>query len=45
MAAPLGQGRGLVGAFETADQIVVAESLLTAAGLTASLVTRMGIVP
>ena len=45
MAAPLGQGRVLVGGFETADQIVVAESLLTAAGLTASLVTRMGIVP
>lgn len=45
MAAALGQGRVLVGAFETADQMVVAESLLTAAGLTASLVTRMGIVP
>jgi cell division septation protein DedD len=45
MAAPLGQGRVLVGAFETADQIAVAESLLTAAGLTASLVTRTGIVP
>lgn len=44
MAAPLGQGRVMVGAFETADQIVVAESLLTAAGLTASLVTRTGIV-
>jgi cell division septation protein DedD len=45
MAAPLGQGRVLVGAFETADQIAVVESLLTAAGLTASLVTRTGIVP
>jgi hypothetical protein len=45
MAAPLGQGRVRVGAFETADQIAVVESLLTAAGLTASLVTRTGIVP
>ncbi|MEE8476742.1 MAG: SPOR domain-containing protein [Gemmatimonadales bacterium] len=40
-----GAARILVGAFETPDQTAVVESLLTAAGLTATLVTRTGNAP
>jgi len=40
-----GRARILVGAFETPDQSAVAESLLTAAGLTATLMTRTGNAP
>jgi hypothetical protein len=40
-----GAARILVGAFETPDQSGVAESLLTAAGLPATLVLRTGITP
>ncbi len=40
-----GVARILVGAFETADQSGVAESLLTAAGLPATLIPRTGITP
>ncbi len=43
--ASQGAARILVGAFETPDQTAVVESLLTAAGLTASLVTRTGNAP
>ena len=40
-----GAARILVGAFETPDQSAVAESLLTAAGLPATLIKRFGIMP
>ena len=40
--ASLGTARIFVGAFETPDQAAVVESLLTAAGLTATLMTRTG---
>jgi len=40
--ASLGTARIFVGAFETPDQAAVVESLLTAAGLTATLITRTG---
>ena len=40
--ASLGTARIFVGAFETPDQAAVVESLLTAAGLTATLTTRTG---
>ncbi len=40
--ASLGTARIFVGAFETPDQAAVIESLLTAAGLTATLTTRTG---
>ncbi len=43
--ASQGAARILVGAFETPDQTAVVESLLTAAGLTATLVTRTGNAP
>ncbi len=42
VAASLGTARIFVGAFETPDQAAVVESLLTAAGLTATLTTRTG---
>ena len=40
-----GAARILVGAFETPDQTAAVDSLLTAAGLTATLVTRTGNAP
>ncbi len=43
--ASQGAARILVGAFETPDQTAAVESLLTAAGLTATLVTRTGNAP
>ena len=43
--ASLGTARVLVGAFETPEQTAVAESLITAAGLAATLITRTGIAP
>ncbi|MFB3069519.1 MAG: SPOR domain-containing protein [Gemmatimonadales bacterium] len=43
--AGAGAARIFVGAFETPDQTAVVESLLTAAGLTATLVTRTGNAP
>jgi cell division septation protein DedD len=43
--AGAGAARILVGAFETPDQTAVVESLLTAAGLTTTLVNRTGNTP
>jgi hypothetical protein len=43
--ASQGAARILVGAFETPDQTAVVESLLTAAGLTTTLVNRTGNAP
>jgi hypothetical protein len=45
IGASQGRARIFVGAFETPDQTAVVESLLTAAGLTATLMTRTGNAP